>query len=635
MFARALLSWSVVAALGAASVQAAPAETEAMDQPYPGTLTLKLDLTDAPKKIFRVTESIPVRPGPLTLYYPKWIPGEHIPSGPVNNVSGLIITANGKQLPWRRDLRDMYTLHLEVPEGTDALQVQFQFLSPGEQGGGLYGAGASATPKLADVEFNQVVFYPAGFYASRIEVQPTVTLPKDWKFASALEVQNQAGAEVAFKPVSLEKLVDSPLVTGEYFKRVQLGADSKGPVYLDMVADDPASLKLSDKQEAQHKALATQTVKLFGARHYAHYDFLLTLSDHNGSFGLEHTQSSDDRLPANFLTDDNVYQWAAFVLPHEFVHSWNGKFRRPHDLWTPNYNVPMQSDLLWVYEGLTNYYGEVLTARSGMWTPEQYREWIAETQAGMTYRTGRQWRSMQDTADAVQLTAFQGSNWLNRQRGTDYYPEGTLLWLDVDTRIRELSHDKRSLDDFVRAFHGIEDGSQVPHTYTFDDLVATLNKVQPDDWAAFLHERLDYTGDQLPEHGVEHAGWKLGFEEQPSSLQKAIEAVRHSLNLAYSIGFSVNGEGKLTDVQWGGPAFKAGLVPGVKLVAVNGRDYSADALKDAIKAAKGKGGPIQLLVKNNEFYSTVSVDYHDGMRYPHLVRATGQDRLGQIAAPLK
>jgi predicted metalloprotease with PDZ domain len=608
---------------------------EAVDQPYPGTLALKLDLTDAPRKIYRIAETIPVKPGELTLYYPKWIPGEHIPSGPINNVSGLIVTANGKQLPWRRDLRDMYSLHVDVPEGASQLQLEFQFLAPGPEGGGLYGSVGSATPKLVDIEFNQVLFYPAGYYASRIDVQPTVTLPGGWKFASALDVEAQTGAQVAFKPVSLEKLVDSPLVAGEYFKRVQLSADPKGPVYLDIVADDPGNLKLSDKQEAQHKALVVQALKLFGARHYAHYDFLLTLSDHNGSFGLEHTQSSDDRLPPAFLTDDNMYQWAAFVLPHEFVHSWNGKFRRPHDLWTPNYNVPMQGDLLWVYEGLTNYYGEVLTARSGMWTAEQYRDRIADTQAAMVYRTGRQWRSLQDTADAVQLTAYQGSSWANRMRGTDYYAEGTLLWLEADARIRELSGGKRSLDDFARAFHGIEDGSQVPRTYTFDDVVATLNKVQPYDWAAFLHERLDYTGGRLPEHGVESAGWKLEFNDEPSSMQKAMETVQHSANLLYGIGFAVNRDGKLTDVLWGGPAFKAGLVPGLKLVAVNGRDYSADGLKDAIKAAKDKGGPIQLLVKNNEFFQTVSIDYRDGLRYPHLVRAGGADRLGQIAAPVK
>jgi predicted metalloprotease with PDZ domain len=634
MFARTLLGCSVALALGAVPlVQAQTAEP--VDQAYPGTLTLKLDLTDAPKRIFRITETIPVKPGALTLYYPKWIPGEHIPSGPINNVSGLIITANGKQLPWRRDLRDMYSLNLDVPEGTSALQLEFQFLSPGEEGGGLYGATGSATPKLVDIEFNQVLFYPAGYYASRIDVQPTVTLPRDWKFASALDVGEQSGAQVSFKPVSLEKLVDSPMVAGEYFKSVPLSTDAKGPVTLDIVADDPGNLKLSDKQEAQHKALAVQAVKLFGARHYAHYNFLLTLSDHNGSFGLEHQQSSDDRLPPSFLTDDNMYLAAAFVLPHEFVHSWNGKFRRPHDLWTPNYNVPMQGDLLWVYEGLTNYYGEVLTARSGMWTAEQYRDWIAETQAGMVYRTGRQWRSLQDTADAVQLTSHQGSSWGNRMRSVDYYPEGTLLWLEADSKIRELSGGKRSLDDFVRAFHGVQDGSQVPLTYTFDDVAATLNKVQPYDWVKFLHERLDYTGDKLPEQGVEAAGWKLSFDDKPSSIQKAMEGLRHSANLLYGIGFSVNRDGKLTDVQWGGPAFKAGLVPGVKLVAVNGRDYSADGLKDAIKAAKDKGGPIQLLVKNNEFFQTVSVDYHDGLRYPHLTRASGADRLGQIAAPLK
>ena len=634
-----LLAAAVFGAITLSSIAMAQSETgdtpAPVDQPYAGMLTVNVDLSDAGKRIFRSHETIPVKSGALTLFYPKWIPGEHAPSGPVENVSGLIIRANGKQLPWRRDLRDMFTLHLDVPEGVSQLDLEFEFLSPGDGEGSNFGASASATPDLVDMEFNQVAFYPAGYYTRQIQIQPTVELPEGWKFGSALQVDSQSGNTTHFKPVSFNNFVDSPLIAGANFNRVDLTPSGGTSVHLNVVGDSAKAVKLTDKQLQQQRDVVKQTNLLFGAHHYDHYDFLLTLSDHTGHFGLEHHQSSDDRLPADFFTDDDMHLWAASLMPHEFVHSWNGKFRRPADLWTPNFNVPMQDDLLWVYEGLTDYWCGVLTARAGLWTPDQYRDSIANIAADMTYRTGRAWRSLQDTADAAPLTYYGSDSWLNWVRDTDFYPEGQLLWLDVDTKIRELSGGKHSLDDFAHAFYGMDNGSYVTKTYTFDDVVNTLNQVQPFDWKTFLRERLDYTGGELPEHGIERGGWKLVFTDTQGQAEKAYEGIRHVANLSYSIGLIVNQNGRIADVQWNGPAFQAGLVPGLSIVAVNGRDFSLDSLKDAIDAAKTSQDPIELLVKNVDVYSTVKIHYHGGSRYPHLVRGDGKDVIGAIVAPRK
>jgi len=607
-----------------------------LDQPYPGQLNLAVDLSHAPLKIYRIKETIPVKPGALSLYYPKWIPGEHVPSGPVENVVGLLITGNGQKIVWRRDLRDMYTVHLQVPAGVSSLDLAFQFLSPGNESGMFAGAGTSATPDLVAVEFNQVAFYPAGYYSRQIQIQPTVTLPSGWQFGSALEVQQRNGNKVTFKPVSFNNLVDSPLIAGDHFKSVDLNPGGAVPTHFDMVADTADDLKITSRKIEQYRSLVSQTNKLFGAHHYQHYDFLLVLSDHTDGFGLEHHQSSDDRVEAKFLSNETKSSLDKFVLPHEYVHSWNGKFRRPADLWTPNFNVDMQDDLLWVYEGLTDYYGEVLAARSGMWTPEQYRDSLAHVQASMSDRTGRQWRSLQDTADGWPLAKTIGGNWSDWRRDGEFYPEGNLLWLDVDTQIRALSRDRRSLDDFARTFYGMDNGSYVTRTYTFDDVVAALNIVQPYDWASFLRERLDYTGTQLPEHGIERSGWKLVFDDQPSEFDKSAASFWKGANLRYSLGLSVDKKGVVSYVKWDGPAFEAGLAPGLKLLAVNGTAYTAEILNDAVTQAKSSREPIEFLVQNDESVSTVKIDYHGGLRYPHWVKEEGVlDRLAGIVAARK
>ena len=603
-----------------------------VDAPYPGTIQVQVDATDIERHIFSIHETVPVRGGqPIVLLYPQWWPGHHSPVGRADLLAGLVVRAGGKRVEWVRDPVQVFAFHVNVPAAANALDLDFQFTSPVEGNEGRM----LMTPDMLSLQWTSTTLYPAGFFARQITVEPSVRLPDGWQFATALETQSANGSETTFKAVPYETLIDSPMLAGRYFKRLELDPGGAAPVRLDIAADRPELLEVKAEQLEVHRALVQQAYKLFGARHYSHYDFLFSLSDKLGGIGLEHHQSSEDGTIPGYFTEWDRSPDVRNLLAHEFTHSWNGKFRRPADLWTPNFNVKMQDDLLWVYEGLTDYWCSVLTARSGLWTPEQFRDTMANIDASMSERTGRAWRSLQDTADAAPLTYYGGGGWANWRRGTDFYPEGQLLWLDVDTKIRELSGGKHSLDDFAHAFYGMENGSYVTKTYTFDDVVNTLNQVQPFDWAKFLRARLDYTGAELPEHGITRGGWKLVYTDQPNAETKAMEGIRHGVNLAASIGLSASKTGNIYDVQWNGPAFKAGLVPGLTIVAVDGKDYSPDALKDAITAAKTGNAPIELLVKNVDIYSTAKIDYHGGLRYPHLERAGGKDLLGAIAAPRK
>lgn len=602
------------------------------------TIRLEVDLTESPRQLFHGHELIPVKPGPLTLYYPKWIPGEHSPSGPLENLAGLKFTGGGKPIAWRRDPVDMYAVHLDVPAGVSTLDVVFDFLSPGA--GGEFGQSVSATPDIVDLEWNQVLLYPAGSPSKDISFEPGVKLPAGWQFATALEIATTSGAGTRFKPVTLNNLVDSPLIAGAHFKRIDLAPGEKVPVHLDLVADTEEELAITPQQVQAMRNLVKQAYILFGSHHYDHYDFLLTLSANTGHFGLEHHQSSDDRSWPDLYIDPATYLVGAHLLPHEYVHSWNGKFRRPANLWTPDFNtVPMQGDMLWVYEGLTEYFGNVLMARSGSVSAAQYRDVLAMDAANMDHRPGRSWRPLQDTTDEAQVLYYAPREWQNWRRVQDFYTEGELLWLDVDTKLRELSHGQKSMDDFAHAFYGMDDGSYTTKTYTFDDLAATLNQVQPYDWAAFLKDKLDNTREGAPLDGISRGGYKLEYAEAPSELFKEVEKLRKTRNFMYSVGLSIkDGErnrGQVDDVLWSGPAFKAGVSPGMILVAVNGRAYDADrrVLDDAITAAKGTKAPIRLLFRNQDEYMSVDVDYHGGLKYPVLVPSgTGPASLDAIIA---
>jgi predicted metalloprotease with PDZ domain len=604
--------------------------------PYPGEIKLDVDLADPGQRIFRVHELIPVNPGALSLYYPKWIPGEHSPSGTIDGVAGLVMNSDsGQRIEWRRDLEDMFTLHLTVPAGAKTLVLDFELLSPGP--GGQFGQSASATGRIEDLEWNQVLFYPSGYSAHDITFKPTIRIPKGWGYGTSLEEEETSDGTIAFAPVSLEQLVDSPLICGVHFRRFDLAPGAAVPVHLDLVADEGSDLEVSEAELQAHRNLITQAQLLFGANHYRHYDFLFTLSQNTGHFGLEHSQSSDDRYYAKFFIDPDTYLDGGGLLPHEYVHSWNGKFRRPAGLATANYNVPMHGDLLWVYEGLTEYLGDVLTARSGIWTPEQYRDELAATAAAMDHRPGRAWRDLQDTADAAQRLYYSSPDWNSQLRSVDYYPEGELLWLDVDTTIREKSGGKKSLDDFVRAFYGTDDRSFTVKPYEFADVVKALNAVQPLDWVSFLKSRLDSHATGAPLQGVARGGWAVSYDDHRSTAFKASEKTRKILNLRYSLGLILGTDadtaGQIIDVLWGSAAFTAGLAPGMVVVAVDGRKFDPDLMDDVLRSAQSGKAPIEVLARNYDVYSTFKVDYQGGPKYPHLTRIPGQkDGLDDIIA---
>ncbi|PXV56054.1 glycyl aminopeptidase. Metallo peptidase. MEROPS family M61 [Dyella jiangningensis] len=633
------LALAVALALAAGGALAQQAYSDNVPPPqdikYPGTVTLHVDASDTQQGIFRVRETLPVKSGALTLLYPQWIPGDHSPTGPINLLAGLKLTANGKPLAWKRDKYNVYAFHVEVPEGVVSIEAEFQYLS-----GRTDDEGFEITDRMMDMEWSKVSLYPAGYYTRGITFAPSMTLPHGWQLGTALETASQSGDTVSFKPVTFNNLVDSPVYAGQYFKRVDLNPGGDAPVYLDVVADAPKYLEISPEQLKVHRALVTQATKLFGSHHYDHYDFLFSLSDQLGGNGTEHHQSSENGLAADYFTAWNDAAPDRDLLPHEYTHSWNGKFRRPADLWTPNFNVPMGDSLLWVYEGQTQYWGYVLTARSGMWSPQQFRDALAMTAANYDRnRLGFQWRTLEDTTNdptAARRSSLPYRSW---QMSEEYYSGGQMMWLEVDAKLRALTHDKKSLDDFARAFFGVDNGSYVTKTYTFDDVVAALNGVAPYDWAGFLHGHVDVLNPPLLD-GLAATGWKLVYTDKASEFEQQYNSraqpSRHLYNYTWSIGLTMNDKGQVNDVRWGGPAFKAGVSTGATLVAVNGQDYSKDVLTDAIAAAKNTKAPIQLLLKYQGSVRTVAVDYHDGLQYPHLVRVEGTpDYLSEIIAPRK
>ena len=599
------------------------------DTPYPGAISLLVDLTDVTHRVMNVQETIPADGDELTLLYPQWIPGNHSPTGPISKLAGLEVSADGKRIAWTRDRVNVYAFHIRVPAGVKSLDVNFQFLAPIQKKEGRI----SFSSNLVDLSWNTVTLYPAGHFSRRIHFTPSIRLPEGWKFASALEVSSQEGNLVHFKETALNTLVDSPLYAGVNYERVDLSPDASNPVYLDVFADTPAELKMTPEELQDHKNLVVEAAKLFDSHHYGHYDFLFTLSDTIGGEGLEHHQSSEDGTRGNYFTD-----WAAGVagrdlLAHEYTHSWNGKFRRPADLWTPNFNVPMQDDLLWVYEGLTQYYGYVLTARSGLRTPEQTRDLIARIAANFETSAGRDWRPLIDTTNQPTISQRSPVSWVSWQRGEDYYMEGLLIWLDADTKIRELSGGKKSLDDFAKLFFGIDNGSYVTRTYDFDDIVKALNSVQPYDWAAFLHTRVDDLAPKPPENGITQGGYRLVYNDTESDWMKHEQSPRGT-SFATSLGLSVEADGSLVNVWWDSPAFKAGMTPDMQLEGVNEHAFSLANLREAILFAERGREPIRLLGKRGDQIVTVSLDYHGGLRYPHLERVeTTPDRLDEILTP--
>jgi predicted metalloprotease with PDZ domain len=628
---------SVIRAAPVAGPQPAspvPAVEAPKDVAFPGVIELSVDATDTDRRILAVHESVPVTtPGDLVLLYPQWLPGAHAPVGAIDRLAGLDVHGAGSRIEWTRDPVNVFAFHVPVPKGTTSLQVDFQYLSPVSPAVGR----VEVTPDLMVLDWESVVLYPAGYFTRGIPVDVTLKLPEGWKLAAALEVASQADSTTTFKQVSLETLVDSPVRAGRHFKRYDLAPGDAVPVWLDLFAERPDLLELDLAIVESFRKLVRQSTALFGSHHYDHYDFLVSLSDTIGwDTTLEHHRCAEY---GSALQDFDHWKDTAAgrdVYAHEYVHSWDGKFRRPADLWTPNYNVPMRNSLLWVYEGGTQYWGKVLTARAGLWTKQQALDSLAMSVAELDSQNGRSWRALIDTTNDEIINPRRPMSWESWQRFEDYYSEGALIWLDADTLIRERSKGARSLDDFARVFFGIDDGSFTPVVYTFDDVVAALNRVEPYDWAGFLHARLAGHGPGAPLDGIRRGGYNLVFDETPSDVWKSTEARKKTTNLTYSLGFIVDKEANLTSVAWGSPAFKAGLTAGTKLVAVNGVEFDSEKLVDAVKRAKGTSEPTELLVRNDDRYRTVRIDYHDGLRYPHLERDPSQPaRLDDILAPRK
>lgn len=600
-------------------------------------IRIAVDLREAPKRIFHSRMEFPVSAGPLTLVYPKWIPGEHGPNGPIVDVTGVHFRAGGKEIAWRRDDVDMYAFNCDVPAGADSLEVTLDFLSPSSAQG--FSTSPTATSQIAVLNWNLVLLYPSGPKSDDLIYQASVRLPAEWKFGTALPIGKQSADEIDFEPASLTTLVDSTVLAGAFMRTYDLAPGQRPEHRLHIASDSGAATVLSPEQLRSLRQLVAETGALFGARHYRRYDFLLALSDNLTAFGEEHHESSDNRGPERTLLDPYLFYIQTDLLPHEFFHSWNGKYRRPAGLATPDYQKPVKGDLLWVYEGLTNYYGTILSARIGLWTPEQLREDVAWTAAYLDQRQGRTWRNLQDTAIAAQIlydARPEGASW---RRSVDFYDESTLIWLEADAVIRRETRGKRSLDDFCRRFHGGEDTPPKVVPYTFEDVVAGLNEIAPYDWRTFFTERLNGHGPGAPLGGLQASGWRLTYNETMNEHERAAEAASRRADAQFSLGLILHNHGKeendeIEDVIPGSPAAEAGIAPAMRLVAVNGRRETPEILREAIREAKTSSKAIELLVENEGYFRNYRIAYHGGERYPHLERvASQQDVLSEIARP--
>jgi predicted metalloprotease with PDZ domain len=601
-------------------------------QASPQAIKIDVDASEATRRLIHVKMKFPVKPGPMSLLYPKWIPGEHSPTGPIEDLTGIKITGNGQSIRWDRDSINMFEFHLTVPTGVAEIEVAAEFISPPETGG--FSSGSSITSQLALLSWNQFLLYPKDVPSDKIEFQASLKVPAGWRYGTALPIQSETGNQILFKPSSLTTLVDSPVQTGANFKTVDLSPGGPVSHYLHIAADSERATRIRDEETKALRNLVAEANTLFGAHHFRDYHFLYTLSDHVAHFGLEHHESSDDRVDEDSLIDEDHRKLAAGLLPHEFVHSWNGKFRRPAGLATPSYNEPMKGDLLWVYEGLTEYLGEILTPRSGLSNKEDFLAELAMEAAELDGKVGRTWRPLADTAVAAQVLYGARGDYSDLRRGVDYYREGTLIWLEADVTIRRLSGGKKSLDDFCKLWAGGPGGVPDVKPYTFDDVVKTLNATQAYDWAKFLNDRLQSTSPNAPLGGVTGGGYKFVYKTEPTGLWKSLEGVYKGINMLYSIGLKARATGEIGDVRLESPAAKAGLAPGTKIVAVNGREFAPAVLKNAVTDAVDKPGAISLIVKDGEYYRTVSVDYHGGEKYPWLERdETKPAVIDEIIAP--
>jgi predicted metalloprotease with PDZ domain len=599
-------------------------------------IRITADLTEAPRKLYHAEVDLPVKAGPAAFTTPEWIPGNHRPTGPVDQITGVVFTADGKVIPWTRDETDLYQFHVVVPPGVTILHAHLDCIVLGR-----------ASDKIAVLEWEKLLLYPANTPVRNIPIQPSVTVPAGWGIGTALtptkpfDPNTKPGGTIAFETTNVEQLEDSPIIAGEYFHEFALAPDISPSHYIDVVTDEPADSNLRPELLAEISNLVREADAAYASHHYNHYHFLLTLSDIAGGEGLEHGQSSDNGVGEKGFADQRRQLGNADLLSHEFTHSWNGKYRRPWTLYQPDFHTMQQGELLWVYEGMTQYLGNVLAARSGLKSQAQYRDMLAASAANLDYKSGRWWRSTDDTAISASILRGGDPAWANWKRGQDYYQEGELLWLDADTLIRQLTGDKKSLTDFLQIFLA-KGGNTGPLIvpYKRQELIDDLNQVAPYDWTAFLRDRVDLINPHADLAGIERGGYKLIYQDHPSESEMTLAAAGGRRgpagpNIWYSLGLRVNNEGVITDVRWGGPADKAKLAPGQRLIAVNGRLIGTETLHDAIVTAKSASDPIHFLMQTQDYIRPVDIDYHDGERFPVMVRNPGaKDYLDEITTPL-
>ena len=602
------------------------------DRPYPGVIQYRADVTDLERRIISVHQTVPVSAGPMTLLYPRYLPGNHAGTGPIQLVAGLTITGGGERIEWLRDTIDPYAFHLDIPAGVSEIAVDFQWLTQPDSSEWR----VVMTPAIVNMEWEKAILYPAGYFANQIEVAASIRLPQGWNYGTALTTSSFEDGVATFAPTDLYTLVDSPMFAGAHFRRIDIDPTGDS-VHLNIVADSAENIAPTPEQLALYGNLVTQADRLFRSRHFDHYEFLVAMTDKLGGIGLEHHRSSENTVRPDFFTNWSASAGDRGLLPHEYVHSWNGKFRRPADELTANYNVPSQNTLLWVYEGQTEYWGDVLAARSGLASREVAVANLAAVAGFYDAQPGRRWRALHDTNNHNLLGYRVPGQYPSWMRATgDYYRESALIWLDADTLIREATRDRKSLDDFARTFFGVDDGVFTPRGYTFEELVEALNAVHPHDWAGFLRDRLDAVGPdaRAPLDGITRAGWRLTWVDRLTPVEKSVQG-GWARDFQYSLGFTLSGPGnRLTNIRWDSPTFRLGLGEGWDLVAVNGTAADAEGLRNAVTAARGTDAPLDLLLKSGDRYRTVAFDYRDGLRYPRLVRIEGtRDRLADIYSP--
>jgi predicted metalloprotease with PDZ domain len=620
---------SVLAALLSAGAEGADATPARAD------LTLRVDAREVAADHLHTDMTLAVKGGPLTLVFPKWIPGEHGPTGPLETIIGLTFRANGVQLAWRRDPLDMYAVTLTVPADATRLEVALDTGLATE--GGQFSTGPTSSAQLAVLPWNELVLLPKGRDAGTISAEASVLPPPDWQLNCALALAREGDGSVRLEPSTLARLIDSPLQMGRYVRRIELGGAAPYPELphaISLAADSAEALAVPADFAAGYTRLVAQAGALFGTRMYRHYTWLLSLSDHVAHFGLEHHESSDDREAENALSDAPLRERVAELLAHEYVHSWNGKYRRPAGLLSPDYQKPMDGSLLWVYEGLTEFWGEVLPVRAGLSTPESYREMLADLAGYFELETGARWRPLADTAVEAQVLYNAPTAWESSRRGTDFYEAAEFLWLNVDAQLRARSSGRASLDDFMRRFYAGAGGEPALKPYVEADVYAGLAAIEPSDWRALIRRHLDSTSPAALLAGLESAGWQLEYSAAKNSYVETRQRRDRLTDRTWSIGLTIDDKAMITDVIEDRAAAGAGAGPGMQLVAVNGRRYTPAVLDAAIDEAHERHRPIELMVESGDFYRTLTVAYFDGRRYPHLQRIEDRpDTLSQVLRP--